>query len=208
MSIKDGSYLKWPPKMWGDPTTRNPNIYYHFHHDFGHTTKNCWNLCDEIKELIRRGYLKQYIQRDGRELGDLQADQRRNAPESSRRNSSVRELEHEARNPPKRPRIEEPIYFTEDGARGIQYPHDDALVVKLVINDFKVKKILVYLGSSTYILFLEAFEKLQLQQSDMQPANSPLVGFSGKVVRPLGRIMVPVAAGTWPNLARSSTPSL
>ncbi|XP_010246529.1 PREDICTED: uncharacterized protein LOC104589790 [Nelumbo nucifera] len=238
MAIKGSSFVKWPPKLRGDPATRNLKFYCHFHHNTGHSIENYRNIHDEIEELIHCGYLKKYILREGRESMDCQADQRREALESSRRNeqpprqqqlpkdrpirgvinmitggsivarcntsagkTSVQELEHEAENPPKRPRIEEPIYFMEDDARGIQYPHDDALIVKLlVINYFEVKRILVDLSSSIDIIFLEAFEKLQLQQSDMQPTTSPLVGFNSEVVRPLGRIIVPVAARTWPNL--------
>ncbi|XP_010265877.1 PREDICTED: uncharacterized protein LOC104603518 [Nelumbo nucifera] len=201
MAIKDSSIVRWPPRLNGDPATRNWNVYYHFHQDHGHSTENCGNLCDEIGELTHRGYQKNYILREEREQGDRQehqsGDQRRNTPKSSKQNEQpprqlpeerplhevinmitkgsisvgctsvaggtlVRELENEGENPPKRPRLEEPIYFTEDDVRGIQHPHDDALVIKLRINDFEVKRILVDSGSSTDILFKTTFDMLQL----------------------------------------------
>ncbi|XP_010278612.1 PREDICTED: uncharacterized protein LOC104612746 [Nelumbo nucifera] len=115
---------------------------------------------------------------------------------STARRTSVRKLKNEGENPPKRPRLEEPIYFTKDGAHGIQYPHDDALVVKLRINDFEVKHILVDSGSSADILFKEAFDKLQLQHSNLKAADTPLIGFCGEEVRPLGRDTVPAEAET------------
>ncbi|XP_010276920.1 PREDICTED: uncharacterized protein LOC104611534 [Nelumbo nucifera] len=220
-------------------TTRNPNVYFHFHRNIKHNTENCRNLHDKIEELIRYRYLTKYIQHESRESSDRQANQIREVPESSRRNdqpprqqqppkdkpirrvinmitsgsivvgcttavgkTSDRELKHEAKNPPKRPWVEEPIYFTEDDVRGIQYPHDDALIIKLEINDFEVKWVLVDSESSVDILFLEAFDKLHLQRSDMNPADSPLVGFSGKVARPLGQVAVPIIARTWPNSMR------
>ncbi|XP_010252420.1 PREDICTED: uncharacterized protein LOC104593995 [Nelumbo nucifera] len=185
MAIKDTGYVKWLPKMRGDSTTRNPNVYCHFHRDFGHSSEGCCNLKDEIEELIRRGYLKQFIKHEDREVADRKANQQREAPEPSIRNDqqpprqpmppedrpihgvinmitggsivvgcstkmgkmSVWELEHEDENLPNRPRVEEAIYFTKDDASGIQYPHDDTLMVKLVINDFEVKQILVDSGS-------------------------------------------------------------
>ncbi|XP_010272229.1 PREDICTED: uncharacterized protein LOC104608065 [Nelumbo nucifera] len=159
MAIKDSSFVKWPPKLMGDPATRNQNVYYHFHRDYGHSTENCRILYDEIEELIRHGYLKNFVQREERSQADRQADQqgdqRRNAPESSNRQNEqpprqlleerpvrgkinmitggsiiagctsaagqtlVRELGNEEENPPKRPRLEDPIYFMEDDARGI-----------------------------------------------------------------------------------------
>ncbi|XP_010246600.1 PREDICTED: uncharacterized protein LOC104589862 [Nelumbo nucifera] len=102
--------------------------------------------------------------------------------------TSVRELKHKVENPLKRPRIEELIYFTKDDSRGMQYPHDDTLVVKLIINDFEVKQILVDSCSSANILFKGTFNRLQLKQSDLEPTDTPLLGFSGEEVRPLGRI--------------------
>ncbi|XP_010268095.1 PREDICTED: uncharacterized protein LOC104605154 [Nelumbo nucifera] len=233
MAIKDSSIVRWPPKLRGDPTTRNPNVYCHFHQDHGHNTENCRNLCDKIEELILRAYLKKYILHEEKGQGDRKKD----VPESSKQNEqpprplleerlirgvinmitrgsivagcttatgkpSVRELENEAENPPKRPQIKEPIYFTEDNARGIQYPHDDTLVIKMIINDFEVKQILVDSGSLTDILFKGTFDKLQRQQSDLKPADAPLVGFSGEEVRPIGRVIVPVEAGTWPTIVR------
>ncbi|XP_010253015.1 PREDICTED: uncharacterized protein LOC104594430 [Nelumbo nucifera] len=111
----------------------------------------------------------------------------------------VQELEHEDENLSKRPRVEEVIYFTEDNARRIQYSNDDALVVKMVINDFEVKQILVYSSNSSDILFLEAFEKMELDQKDLQLADMPQVGFNGDVVKPLGRIKLSVVARAEPN---------
>ncbi|XP_010242654.1 PREDICTED: uncharacterized protein LOC104586948 [Nelumbo nucifera] len=195
MEIKDSSIVRWPPKLRGDPTTKNLNVYYHFHRDHGHNTENYRNLHDEIEELIHRGYLKKYILHEENEQGNRQGDQKKDTPKSSRQNeqpprllpeerpirgvinmitggsivvgctiaagrTSFRELKHEAKNPPKRPRIEEPMYFTKDDAHGIQYPHDDTLVVKMVIYDFEVRRILVDSGSSADILFKETFDKL------------------------------------------------
>ncbi|XP_010256223.1 PREDICTED: uncharacterized protein LOC104596666 [Nelumbo nucifera] len=199
MAIKDSSYVKWPPRLRGDPATRNRNVYCYFHKDHGHSTKNCRNLRNEIEELFCRGCLKNIIQKENKNQADRQEEQRRNAPESSSRQNEqpqrqlleerpirevinmitggsiiagctsaasktlVRELEHEEQNPPERPRLEDPIYFTEDDARGIKYPHDNALVIKMRLNDFEVKHVLVDLGSSADILFKDAFDKLQLQ---------------------------------------------
>ncbi|XP_010245597.1 PREDICTED: uncharacterized protein LOC104589103 [Nelumbo nucifera] len=179
MAIKDFSFVKWPPRLRGDPATRNRNVYCHFHRDHGHSTENCRNLCDEIEELIRRGYLKtlynekketmqigQQISRRTREGMPLSLvigrTSSRHGYTSAAGRTSVRELESEEQNPLERLRLEDPIHFTEDDARGIQYPHNDALVIKLRLNDFKVKRILVDSGSLTDILIKDTFDKLQL----------------------------------------------
>ncbi|XP_010247996.1 PREDICTED: uncharacterized protein LOC104590920 [Nelumbo nucifera] len=86
--------------------------------------------------------------------------------------ASVREIEHEYENPPKCPREEEVIYFIDDDAHRIQYPHNDAFVIKMLISDFKVKRILVDSGSSADIIFLEAFDMLKLEQKDLRPTDT------------------------------------
>ena len=49
------------------------------------------------------------------------------------------------------------ISFTEDDARQLHHPHDDALVISLSITDFNTQRVLVDNGSSTDILYYPAF---------------------------------------------------
>lgn len=37
-----------------------PNKYYLFHCEIGHLTSKCYDLKDEIEDLIRRGCLQEY----------------------------------------------------------------------------------------------------------------------------------------------------
>ena len=57
MQIKDNPSLKWPEKMKGDPNKRNKNKYCRFHRDHGHDTDECYDLKQQIKNLIRQGKL-------------------------------------------------------------------------------------------------------------------------------------------------------
>ena len=50
-----------PDPLHGDHSKRNQKKYYRYHKDVGHTIEECITLKDEIKKLIRRGYLKDYI---------------------------------------------------------------------------------------------------------------------------------------------------
>ena len=53
MQIKDDPSLKWPEKMKGYPKKRNKNKYCCFHRDHGHDTDECYDLKQQIKNLIR-----------------------------------------------------------------------------------------------------------------------------------------------------------
>ena len=64
MQIKDDPSLKWLEKMKGDPNKRNKNKYCHFHMDHGHDTDECYDLKQQIKNLIRQGKLRHFARMD------------------------------------------------------------------------------------------------------------------------------------------------
>jgi len=64
MQIKDDPSLKWPKKMKGDPNKRNKNKYCRSHRDHGHDMDECYDLKQQIKNLIRQGKLKHFVGRD------------------------------------------------------------------------------------------------------------------------------------------------
>ena len=49
------------------------------------------------------------------------------------------------------------INFSEDDARGIHQPHDDALVVTMTITGFITRRVLIDNGSSADIIYLPAY---------------------------------------------------
>lgn len=49
--------------------------------------------------------------------------------------------------------------------------------------------------SSSKVMYLELFRKLKLKMSDLKEATVPLVGFSGKMTMPLGKMIRPRRAG-------------
>ena len=64
MQIKDDPYLKWLKKMKGDPNKRNRNKYCRFRRDHGHDTDECFDLEQQIENLIGQGKLRNFLGRD------------------------------------------------------------------------------------------------------------------------------------------------
>nr|XP_023898471.1 uncharacterized protein LOC112010353 [Quercus suber] len=60
--------------------------------------------------------------------------------------------------PFKQRRTNQDISFNEEDARGVKQPHNDPLVIMLMIEGFNTKRILVDNGSSTDIIYLPAFQ--------------------------------------------------
>ncbi|XP_028061434.1 uncharacterized protein LOC114264895 [Camellia sinensis] len=89
------------------------------------------------------------------------------------------------------------ISFTRKDLEGIQHPHIDALIITVGIGKrFEVKRVLVDQGSAADILYYDLFRKLGLSEQHLTPTAAPLVGFNSQPEWPLGRIVLPVVAGT------------
>ena len=74
-------------------------------------------------------------------------------------------------------------------------PHEDALVVKALIHNCMVYKILVDTGSSVNLLTLKLFDKMGLDQAALSPITTPLVGLGGKSTTIVGSIKLEVELG-------------
>ena len=64
MQIKEDPSLKWPEKMKGDLNKRNRNKYCRFHRDHGYDIDDCFDLKQQIENLIRQGKLRNFLGRD------------------------------------------------------------------------------------------------------------------------------------------------
>ena len=100
---------------------------------------------------------------------------------------------------PKMPQIDNPtIEFSEDDARRLHHPHDDALVVSLQIGDYNMHRVLINNGNSADILYYLTFQQMRIDRERLTPINAPFVGFGGTKVFPLGAITLAVTAGDYP----------
>ena len=93
---------------------------------------------------------------------------------------------------------EQAIIFTDEDAKRIHHPHDDAIVITLLIANYTTRRVLVDNGSSTDILYYPTFQQMRLGRDQLCLVNSPLVGFGGMKVQPVGTISLSVVVGTYP----------
>lgn len=71
---------------------------------------------------------------------------------------------------------------------GTSQPHDDALVVTSQIGRFLVKRVMIYQGSGTEIMYLDLYKGLGLKRKDLSRYDTPLIGFDGRIMTPKGQI--------------------
>ncbi|XP_030926687.1 uncharacterized protein LOC115953245 [Quercus lobata] len=64
--------------MWGDPSRRNQNLYCTYHKDKGHITEQCRVLKDHLGQLVKAGYLKDFVVDSGNQDTGQRTRQRGN----------------------------------------------------------------------------------------------------------------------------------
>ena len=216
MQIKDDPSLKWPEKMKGDPNKRNRNKYCRFHRDHGHDTDECFDLKQQVENLIRQGKLKSFLGRDHKDeklKGKAEESSRlplreiriiiggNSTGQSSKSKKAylkvVQSVQLSGRSPRAKSTDEQPITFTDEDAERIHHPYDDAIVITLLIADYTTKKVLVDNGSLADILYYPAFQQMRIGRDRFRPVNSPLVGFGGMKVQLVGTISLPVVVGAY-----------
>jgi hypothetical protein len=92
-----------------------------------------------------------------------------------------------------------PITFSEEDVRLQGFPHNDALVIEANIASWTLGKLLVDNSSSADIIVADAFDKMGLNRDLLQPPDTPLYGFGGRVIHALGKVVLPVSFGTVQN---------
>ena len=110
----------------------------------------------------------------------------------------VQNVQLSRRSPKTRTPDEQAITFTDEDALRIHHPYNDAIIITLLIADYSIRRVLVDNGSSTDILYYPAFQQMNLGRDQLRPVHSPLVGFGGMKVQPVGTITLPVVVGAHP----------
>ena len=63
--------------------------------------------------------------------------------------------------PLKQRRTDMDIFFLEENAKGVKQPHNDPLVIMLIIEGLNTRRILVDNGNSADTIYLSAFQQLK-----------------------------------------------
>ena len=90
------------------------------------------------------------------------------------------------------------ITFTDEDARWLHHPHNDAIVITLTIANYTTRRVSIDNGSSTDILYYPTFPQMRFNKELLCPVNLPLIGFGEMNVLLVGTISLPVVFGSYP----------
>ncbi|XP_070043153.1 uncharacterized protein [Nicotiana tomentosiformis] len=198
--------------MRSDPSQRDPNLWCEYYGANGHHNRDCRHLCKEVATLLKNVHLKEFLSdraknNYGHNLDNTEPSKAGEYPPRQKINMIfggneingvtflVAKKTKVSVNHSKRLQevIEDDITFTEEDAYGLLLPHNDALVISLNVLDFKIKRVLVYLGSSANIIQWRVLKQAKLTGSII-PATKLLVGFNLASVTARGEILLPTNA--------------
>ncbi|RRT71842.1 hypothetical protein B296_00035054 [Ensete ventricosum] len=98
----------------------------------------------------------------------------------------------------KHPRQRDKLKITF-GMGETKYPdHDNTLVISVWVANVGVKRVMVDTGSSVYMLYFDAFEKLRLTEKDLSSIASTITSFISDFISPLGTTTLLVTIGHEP----------
>ncbi|XP_021863554.1 uncharacterized protein [Spinacia oleracea] len=177
--------LKRPFPMKSPAESRDPKLYFQFHEDIGHDTKDCRSLKRALDDLASKGHLKNYLKRSIHGTGKNYYKKNKSPVLDTEGNHSeggfvavisggpasggptvrgqkdyacrLGQVTLSGKSPVDPfPRIE---ICESDGGR-VATPHDDPLVVEIKISNMRVKRILIDTGSSSDIMSMECLSRL------------------------------------------------
>nr|XP_028959519.1 uncharacterized protein LOC114825272 [Malus domestica] len=181
-------WFKLPKQSKGDTSKLDHTKYYAFHRGPGHTTTNCYTWKNYLEKLVKEGKVDRYLDKPA-EQPKRNADGDEEPPTKMIRiNGIFAESEHlGATNNSKKRKIQQALLisqvqavdtqlgpiigFTEQDAEGVDFPHDDALVVSVQLAHAIVDRMMVDNGSAVNLLQLSVIQKMGLESTIIRRAE-------------------------------------
>ena len=98
----------------------------------------------------------------------------------------------------KLPRLDTTITFSDFHMEGCQHPHDVPLVIRAIVANKTIHKVLVDNGSSADIIFASAFDKIGIGREKLELVSTYVSGLSGKRVLLMGSTQMVLTLGDPP----------
>ncbi|XP_070045841.1 uncharacterized protein [Nicotiana tomentosiformis] len=194
---------RFPKPMRSDPNQRDPNLWCEYHRTNDHWTGDCRHLREEVATLLRNGHFREFLSdRAKNNYGHNQdnAEPSKTGEYPPRQTINIifggNEINRVTFLATKKMKVsithikslrEDDIIFTDEDADEFLLPHNDALLISLNVLYFKIKHVVVNLGSSANIIQWRVLEQAKLTGSFIL-ATKLLAGFNLASVTTRGEI--------------------
>ncbi|XP_060195433.1 uncharacterized protein LOC132624713 [Lycium barbarum] len=200
-----------PRPIFFDPEKRDKSLICKYHHTHGHRTEDFQQQREEVTRLFNLGHLREFLsERVKNHFKNLDSN-KQDRPEEP---PQVTHMIMGGTDVPVGPVIKHtkisitrekcirnndpdgPITFNDEDMEGIALPHNDPLVIFVLVNKFRIKCVLIDPGSSANIIPWRVIEQLGLLDQ-IVPAIRVLNRFNIACKTTKGEITLPISmAGT------------
>ncbi|XP_060216749.1 uncharacterized protein LOC132644190 [Lycium barbarum] len=194
-----------PRPIQSDLEKRDKILICKYHHTHGHRTEDCRQLREEVAHLFNLGHLREFLSEQAKTHFKNVDANKQDRPEEPQQVihmimggtdvplGSV--VKHTKVSITREKRIRnyepaDPILYSDEDMEGIFQPHNDALVISVLVNKFRIKRVLIDRGSSANIIRCRVIEQLVLDQ--IVPAIRVLNGFNMACETTKGEITLPI----------------
>nr|GEY68887.1 reverse transcriptase domain-containing protein [Tanacetum cinerariifolium] len=216
--IKHRGKFKAPPPMTTPVEKQNHEKFCEFHGEVGHNTDECMHLRKQIEEMLKAGKLSHLIkeikQNNGKEQPKVTKKGETPGKDKALAILMIQPWEIVARQMitqsfSPNPKIFFPPIGEDEGTKG-------PMIIEAEIGGHCVHRMYVDGGSASEIMYEHCFSRLRPKiNKQLIPATTPLIGFNGEIIRPIGQIQLLVkiedeehSASAWMNfmVVRSQSP--
>ncbi|XP_050211718.1 uncharacterized protein LOC126661881 [Mercurialis annua] len=206
--------VRYPPKMQDEGDKQK---YCQFHEGHEHITDGCGSLKKEIDRVVQIGRLKDFFAQNK----NFTPERNNQTNQNTRRDSGpppkrqivagvINTIAGGITNPEyKRDRkkrqklvmhvatteVLPDVSFTSEDGEGIDFPHQDLLVISGLIENFWVMRQLIDEGSSVNLITKEAYLGISCSVLNLKKVSTPLVGLGGSPVQAEGVAELTVELG-------------
>ncbi|XP_012833036.1 PREDICTED: uncharacterized protein LOC105953901 [Erythranthe guttata] len=224
-AIEKRADLRWPRTAREAPR-RDPTLgtFCRFHNEYGHTTDDCAHLKDEVERLIRDNKIGDFVKIDpprgqkreaqfgnparvpppppmpkrgfiqmisgGPTGGDTHRARRRHLGSLKNQREVCQISTSKCHQYPT-------ISFGPEDEEGLEDFHCDPLLITINVGGYDVARAFVDPGSSVDVISYECFLQMELDLP-VFPVTTPIFGFTGGSLTPIGQVKIPVTIGTPP----------
>ncbi|GKB03575.1 reverse transcriptase domain-containing protein [Tanacetum coccineum] len=186
----DKGKFKSPPPMTTQVEKRNASKFCEFHGEVGHTIDECIHLKRQIEDMLKDGKLSHLIKELKQNSGKDQTKATKKG-ETPTKDKSLAILMVQSWQRIARQRITQtfsPESVISFPPLGEEDETEGPMIIKAEMGGHCVHRMYVDGGSSSEILYEHCFNRFRPEvRNQMVPATTPLVGFNGEIIWPLGK---------------------
>ncbi|GJX02362.1 hypothetical protein Tco_0186275 [Tanacetum coccineum] len=209
--------FKAPPPMTTPVKKRNHTKFCEFHGEVGHNTDECMHLKKQIEELLKAGKLSHLI-RELKQNSGKEQPKAENKGETSGKDKAAAILMVQPWERVARKKITQSfspntkiLFPPLDEDEGTEGP----MIIEAEIGSHCIHRMYVDDEPASEILYEQCFNRLHPEiKNQLVPATTPLIGFSGEIIWPIGKIQLLVRvrdeehfASAWMNFVVVRSPS-